>query len=84
MHADNSKYPINFVQQDAYTKMRKSFHIFLTLFLLSQTIWSQDFEWNAGFDGFLGKPLDPDSFPAPIGRILSGDPVWELQYKQNI
>ena len=33
---------------------------------------------SAGFDGFLGKPLDPDRFPEQIRRILGGDPVWEL------
>jgi two-component system cell cycle response regulator DivK len=33
---------------------------------------------EAGFDGFLGKPLDPDRFPEQINRILSGEPVWEL------
>jgi two-component system cell cycle response regulator DivK len=33
---------------------------------------------DAGFDGFLGKPLDPDRFPEQIRRILSGDRVWEL------
>jgi two-component system cell cycle response regulator DivK len=33
---------------------------------------------NAGFDGFLGKPLDPDRFPDQIQRILQGDPVWEM------
>jgi len=33
---------------------------------------------GAGFDGFLGKPLDPDRFPEQIRRILGGDPVWEL------
>jgi two-component system cell cycle response regulator DivK len=32
----------------------------------------------AGFDGFLGKPLDPDRFPDQVQRILSGDAVWEL------
>lgn len=32
----------------------------------------------AGFDGFLGKPLDPDRFPDQIRRILSGEPVWEI------
>ncbi len=32
---------------------------------------------HAGFDGFLGKPLDPDRFPEQIKRILSGQPVWE-------
>ncbi|MEW5827555.1 MAG: response regulator [Chloroflexota bacterium] len=32
----------------------------------------------SGFDGFLGKPLDPDRFPDQIRRILSGDPVWEM------
>ena len=31
----------------------------------------------SGFDGFLGKPLDPDRFPEQIKRILNGDPVWE-------
>ncbi len=32
----------------------------------------------AGFDGFIGKPLDPDKFPDQIRRILSGEAVWEL------
>lgn len=32
---------------------------------------------SAGFDGFLGKPLDPDRFPEQIKRILSGQSVWE-------
>ncbi len=32
----------------------------------------------AGFDGFLGKPLDMDRFPDQIRRILAGEPVWEM------
>lgn len=32
----------------------------------------------AGFDGFIGKPLDPDRFPDQIKRILDGEAVWEL------
>jgi two-component system cell cycle response regulator DivK len=32
----------------------------------------------SGFDGFIGKPLDPDRFPDQIQRILSGEHVWEL------
>jgi two-component system, cell cycle response regulator DivK len=32
----------------------------------------------SGFDGFLGKPLDPDRFPEQIQRILSKQPVWEM------
>jgi two-component system cell cycle response regulator DivK len=32
----------------------------------------------AGFDGFLGKPLDMDRFPDQIQRILAGEAVWEL------
>lgn len=32
----------------------------------------------SGFDGFLGKPLDADRFPDQIRRILSGEPVWEM------
>ena len=33
---------------------------------------------ESGFDGFLGKPLDPDLFPDQIRRILAGEPVWEM------
>ena len=33
---------------------------------------------EAAFDGFIGKPLDPDRFPDQIQRILTGDSVWEL------
>ena len=33
---------------------------------------------SAGFDGFLGKPLDMDKFPDQIRRMLEGDSVWEL------
>lgn len=32
---------------------------------------------TSGFNGFLGKPLDPDRFPEQIRRLLSGDAVWE-------
>lgn len=32
----------------------------------------------AGFDGFLGKPIDPDKFPNQITAILRGEPVWDL------
>lgn len=32
---------------------------------------------QAGFDGFLGKPLDPDRFPDQVRRILAGEAVWE-------
>ena len=32
---------------------------------------------SAGFDGFIGKPLDPDRFPTQVRRILQGEAVWE-------
>jgi two-component system cell cycle response regulator DivK len=32
---------------------------------------------SSGFDGFVGKPLDPDRFPDQIRRMLHGEPVWE-------
>jgi two-component system, cell cycle response regulator DivK len=35
---------------------------------------------SSGFNGFIGKPLDPDHFPDQIQRILSNEPVWELGY----
>ena len=35
---------------------------------------------SSGFNGFLGKPLNPDHFPNQMQRILAGEPVWELGY----
>jgi two-component system cell cycle response regulator DivK len=32
---------------------------------------------SAGFDGFIGKPLDPDRFPNQIRSTLRGEAVWE-------
>jgi two-component system cell cycle response regulator DivK len=34
---------------------------------------------EAGFDGFIGKPLDPDRFPEQVRRMLGGEPVWEIE-----
>jgi two-component system cell cycle response regulator DivK len=33
---------------------------------------------ESSFDGFIGKPIDPDRFPDQIRRILTGEPVWDL------
>ncbi|HLF28763.1 MAG TPA: response regulator [Anaerolineae bacterium] len=33
---------------------------------------------HSGFDGFIGKPLDPDHFPEQIKQILNGEAVWAL------
>jgi len=33
---------------------------------------------EAGFDGFLVKPLDADQFPEQIRKILSGEEIWDL------
>ncbi|HEX2907779.1 MAG TPA: response regulator [Phototrophicaceae bacterium] len=32
---------------------------------------------DQGFDGFLGKPINPDKFPGQLARILNGERVWE-------
>lgn len=34
---------------------------------------------QSGFDGFIGKPLDPDRFPNQIRRVLQGEEVWERE-----
>lgn len=33
---------------------------------------------EAGFDGFIGKPLDPGAFPDQIRQVLRGESVWTL------
>lgn len=32
---------------------------------------------NDGFDGFIGKPIDPDRFPVQVERVINGEQVWE-------
>jgi two-component system cell cycle response regulator DivK len=32
---------------------------------------------RAGFNGYIGKPLDPDRFPEQVRRALQGEEVWE-------
>ncbi len=32
---------------------------------------------EAGFDGYIGKPLSRSRFPRQIKRILGGEAVWE-------
>ena len=34
---------------------------------------------SAGFDGFIGKPLDSDRFPQQVRRLLNGEEVWERE-----
>ncbi len=33
---------------------------------------------QAGFDGFIGKPINTIRFPAQISQLLRGEAVWEL------
>ena len=34
---------------------------------------------EAGFDGVIAKPLDYDSFPRVLKRILEGEQVWHIK-----
>lgn len=33
---------------------------------------------EAGFDGFIAKPIDPDRFPEQVVMALKGESVWDL------
>jgi two-component system cell cycle response regulator DivK len=33
---------------------------------------------EAGFDGYIAKPLNAERFPKQIARILKGEEVWDL------
>jgi two-component system cell cycle response regulator DivK len=34
---------------------------------------------KAGFDGFIGKPIDPDRFPEQVRAVLKGEAVWSMR-----
>ncbi len=64
----------------ALKKIRSSARLKATPVVVVTALASQDqmnLARQSGFDGFLGKPLDPDRFPDQIQRILAGDQVWE-------
>jgi two-component system cell cycle response regulator DivK len=68
--------------EDGYEALRKiRTSVFKELPVIAVTANASQDEMNraqnSGFDGFVGKPLDPDRFPDQIRRILRGDPVWE-------
>jgi two-component system cell cycle response regulator DivK len=67
---------------EALTKLRNNERLKDTL-ILAVTAEASQSQMNkaqeAGFDGFLGKPLDPDRFPEQIRRVLKGEAVWEWQ-----
>ena len=71
--------------EDGYEALRKlrASEVLREIPVVAVTAYASDEQMQrsraAGFDGFLGKPLDPDRFPAQINRILNGDPVWEIE-----
>lgn len=50
-----------------------------TVVALTANVMPQDVDRarEAGFDGFIGKPIDADRFPVQVERVLSGESVWE-------
>lgn len=66
---------------DALRQIREDKHLQKTRVVVVTAHGSQA-EMNkakeAGFDGFLAKPLDADLFPEQIRRILNGEEVWDL------
>jgi CheY-like chemotaxis protein len=34
---------------------------------------------EAGFDGAIAKPINYDTFPAALGRILNGEQIWNTK-----
>ncbi len=72
--------------EDGYTALRKvrQSDRLKTVPVVAVTAEASQEQMNkaraAGFNGFLGKPLDPDLFPDQIQRILAGESVWEMSY----
>ncbi len=77
---------IHLPYEDGYDALRKlrSDHRFKETRVVAVTAdanpASLDKARQAGFDGFLGKPIDPDKFPDQIRQILHGEQVWDLGY----
>ncbi len=70
--------------EDGYQALRKlrESDRFQSIPIIAVTAYSNEEQLDrarlAGFNGFLGKPLDPDRFPEQIRSVLEGEQVWEL------
>lgn len=66
----------------ALTKLRQHYK-FKELPVVAVTAYASEDQMKrareAGFNGFIGKPLDPDRFPEQVKSILQGEPVWEIE-----
>src|SRR5512135_2665749 len=75
--------------EDGYAAMKKirSSDRLKTVPIIAVTAEASQEQMNkaraAGFNGFLGKPLDPDRFPDQIRRIMNGEAVWEISYEER-
>jgi len=69
--------------EDGYTVLRQiRSHLMLRktiVVAVTANVLPQDVERarRAGFDGFIGKPIDLERFPEQIQRVLNGEGVWE-------
>lgn len=48
---------------------------------LTANVMKQDIEKakNAGFDGFIGKPIDGRRFAENLNKLMAGESVWMVQ-----
>jgi len=71
--------------EDGYQALRKLRHseTLGQVPVVAVTAYASEEQMNraraAGFDGFIGKPLDADRFPDQVRRVLQGEPVWEVE-----
>ena len=69
--------------EDGYQALRKirASHSLKDIPVVAVTAYASEEQMEksrtAGFDGFIGKPLDPDRFPNQVRQSLAGDQVWE-------
>jgi len=84
-HLDLILMDIRLPYEDGYQALHKIRETgrFSDLPIVAVTAYSSEDQMQrareAGFDGFIGKPLDPDRFPDQVRRILNREPVWEMQ-----
>ena len=70
--------------EDGYQALRKirASHSLKDIPVVAVTAYASEEQMEksrtAGFDGFIGKPLDPDRFPDQVRQSLAGDQVWAV------
>ncbi len=63
---------------EVFDILRQEYHLQMPIVAYTVNVNEMANARKLGFDGMLGKPIDPSRFADYLRRILQGESVWEI------